>query len=290
MEKDIQKILDALPEKQRKLFKNILSHHEKRVDFYKESSSECQQLKTELEETQNELMEVKHKLTQCKGEKKLAEEQKQELATDLCYLLWIIESCQLAEGARQYFHDLVLQSMSPCLRKFVNKDMSFASLVDLAISNQSGVDPRVLGFSVSELSIVSKGFQFVSDRRNEQGHPTQRLASLTVDKRSDLHRKLMDDVIGGASVSPQLKKAFEDSQQFSRSKLVERERLRKHYEATLQPSSHSARLHNTAVTFQHSFEKDGKLPARILPHQKKRSRPRDASLCPEKKRQRTTDS
>mmetsp|Transcript_7411 Transcript_7411/g.13636 ORF Transcript_7411/g.13636 Transcript_7411/m.13636 type:complete len:130 (+) Transcript_7411:360-749(+) len=127
--------------------------------------------------------------------------------------------------------------MSPLLKKFLEEDICFTSLVDLAILNKGHVDARVLGFSVWELKIVSDGFQFPSDRRNEQAHPTQRLAACNDEEQLEMHRRFVNDALDRTHISLQLmKQAFDDSQKFSRSKVVKQEQRRKNYVSNLQSS------------------------------------------------------
>jgi hypothetical protein len=114
-----------------------------------------------------ELMEIKELLKICQDKRTLAKERVQELMAELVYLFWVLKSWSVSlrkQGAQEYFYDLVLKSMSLLLKKFVEEDICFASLIGLAILNKYHVDACVLGFSVWELKIVSDGFQFVSDR------------------------------------------------------------------------------------------------------------------------------
>ncbi len=170
--------------------------------------------------------------------------------------------------------------MSPLLKKFVEEDICFASLIDLAILNKDHVDACVLGFSVWELKIVSNGFQVVSDRWNEQAHPTQHLDACNDEEQLEMHWRFVNDALDWTHISPQLMKVFNDSQKFPCSKVVKQEQCRKNYVSNLQSSRHQGCLQNTALSFQDLLEKDGKSHLScILPFAHDSSKRREVHTC-----------
>ena len=234
MDRDIEKIKDHLPVAYHEIVDNVVGHLEGKAERREISldaaKSDHRRTATELKETKLQLKDTQDKLKTCNRKNAHLEERCRELVADLAYLLWLLESNQLAEGSRKYFHDLLLKSMSDSLKKQVTEGKCFAWLVELALLNESHIDSRKLGFPVRELKIVSNGFQFLSDRRNEHAHPTKRLFALNGDEQVHMHNKFMQEVIGNTHISPQLLKAFEDSREASRSKVVFRENRRKDYE------------------------------------------------------------
>ena len=298
MDRDIEKIKVNLPVAYHRIVDKVVGHLEGKAERreisldaaksdHRRTATELKETKLQLKETQDKLKDTQDKLKTCNHKNAHLEERCRELVADLAYLLWLLESNQLAEGSRKYFQDLLLKSMSDSLKKQVTEGKCFAWLVELALLNESHIDSRKLGFPVRELKIVSNGFQFLSDRRNEHAHPTKRLFALNGDEQVHMHNKFMKEVIGNTHISPQLLKAFEDSREASRSKVVFHENRRKDYETRFQPLNHTTRLRNTALDFEYTFEKEGKPPPRILPSRKQKRGARDASLGdggPQKKR------
>jgi len=89
---------------------------------------------------------------------------------------WTIESNQLAEGSRQHIAERVFCAMSPWLRSCVKGDSpSLSALKTLPFQYPGEIQERILGFPLSDLQVVSDGFQLISDRRTDLTHPVKHL-------------------------------------------------------------------------------------------------------------------